>query len=182
MTIIWPEEVLAFKIGEGRRVIRNSRIISWLMKVRCRFSQITFRNSRRRCFGVKIPVLEFLFNKFAGLRPSTLLKCHSRLINKILRHRYFLVNFVKFLKTSILQNVCERLLLYFRTAVLEYKRNIHWKMMKSFFSKVYISIKALQRLSCENLAKPNKLGLEYTDKAVTFRAKLRKEFTLKEKK
>ena len=54
--------------------------------------------------------------------------------------------------------------------------------MKSFFNKVYISIKALQRLSCENFAKPNKLGLEYTVKAVTFRPKLWKEFTLKEKK
>ena len=44
------EEVLVFKIGEGGRAIGDSRIISWLMKVRCRFSQITFRSSRRRCF------------------------------------------------------------------------------------------------------------------------------------
>ena len=44
------------------------------------------------------------FNKVAGLRPATLLK-------KRLRHRCFPVNFVKFLRTSFLQNTSGRLLL-----------------------------------------------------------------------
>ena len=44
------------------------------------------------------------FNKFAGLRPSTLLK-------KRLWYRCFLVNFAKFLRTPFLQNIPGRLLL-----------------------------------------------------------------------
>ena len=40
------KEVLAFKMGEGRRPIGDLRI----MKVRGRFSQITFRNSRPQVF------------------------------------------------------------------------------------------------------------------------------------
>ena len=45
-----------------------------------------------------------LFNKVAGLRPTTLLK-------KRLWHRCFPVNFVKFLKTPFLQKTSGRLLL-----------------------------------------------------------------------
>ena len=44
------------------------------------------------------------FNKFAGLRATTLLK-------KRLWHRGFPVNFVKFLRKSFLQNTSGRLLL-----------------------------------------------------------------------
>ena len=44
------------------------------------------------------------FNKVAGLRPATLLK-------KRLWHRCFPVNFAKLLRTPILKNICERLLL-----------------------------------------------------------------------
>ena len=44
------------------------------------------------------------FNKFAGPKLATLLK-------KRLWYRYFPVNFVKFLRTSFLQNTSERLLL-----------------------------------------------------------------------
>ena len=44
------------------------------------------------------------FDKVAGLRPATLLK-------KRLWHRCFPVNFVKFLRTSFLQNTSGRLLL-----------------------------------------------------------------------
>ena len=46
------------------------------------------------------------FTKVADLRPATLLK-------KRLWHRYFPVNFAKFLKTSFLQNTSRRLLLQF---------------------------------------------------------------------
>ena len=44
------------------------------------------------------------FNKVAGLRPATLLK-------KRLWHRFFPVNFAKFLRTPFLQNTSGRLLL-----------------------------------------------------------------------
>ena len=45
------------------------------------------------------------FDKFAGLRPTTLVK-------ERLWHRFFPVNFVKFLKTPFLQQISGRLLLY----------------------------------------------------------------------
>ena len=143
------EEVLAFKIGEGLRTIRDLRIISWLMKVRCRFSQITFRDSRPQLFCKKI--WNYLCWSFflINLQASGL----KIYLNVIQNYRYDTPAPV-FLKTSILQNVCEWLLLYFRTAILGYMRNIHWKILKSFFNKVYIPIKALQRLSPENFAKP----------------------------
>ena len=48
-------------------------------------------------------MLEFLFNKVAGLRPATLLK-------KRLWHRYVPVNFAKFLRTPFLQNTSGQLL------------------------------------------------------------------------
>ena len=75
-----------------------------------------YRNSHRRC-SVKIvllkisqlsqetPVLESLFNKVAGLQGNY--------IKKISQHRYFPVNNAKFLRTSILKNICVRLLLVF---------------------------------------------------------------------
>ena len=53
----------------------------------------------------KTPVLESLFTNVAGLRPATLLK-------KILQHWCFPMKFVRFLGTSILKNICERLLLF----------------------------------------------------------------------
>ena len=51
-------------------------------------------------------MLEVLFDKFAGLQPGNF-------ITKRLQHRLFPVNIAKFLKTSILKYICERLLLNF---------------------------------------------------------------------
>ena len=48
-------------------------------------------------------MLESLFNKFAGLRAGNF-------ITKRFQHRYFPVDIVKFLKTSILKDICELLL------------------------------------------------------------------------
>ena len=45
----------------------------------------------------KTPIPEGFFNKVAGLRPATLFK-------KRLCHRFFPVNFAKFLRTPFLQN------------------------------------------------------------------------------
>ena len=53
---------------------------------------------------MKLPVPESLFNKVAGLRPATLLK-------KRLWRKCFSVNFAKFLRTPLLQNMSEWLLL-----------------------------------------------------------------------
>ena len=52
-----------------------------------------------------------IFNKVAGLRPTTLLK-------KRLWHRCFPVNFVKFLRTTFLQNTSRRLLLYAEETII----------------------------------------------------------------
>ena len=50
----------------------------------------------------KTPVLELLFNIVAWLED-----CNC--ITKRFQRKYFLVNIVKFLRTSILKNICERL-------------------------------------------------------------------------
>ena len=79
-----------------------------------------FRSSHRRCSvrkGVLGNFIKFtgkhlcqnvFFNKVAGLRPATLLK-------RRLWHRCFPVNFVKFLRTTFLQNTSRPLLLWVST-------------------------------------------------------------------
>ena len=54
----------------------------------------------------KIPVLESLFNRFAGFKTCNVLK-------KTLRDRCFPVNIAKILRTFILTKICEQLLLSF---------------------------------------------------------------------
>ena len=49
-------------------------------------------------------MLEFLFNKIAGLKACNFIK-------KRLQHRLFPVNIAKFLRTAILKSICELLLL-----------------------------------------------------------------------
>ena len=51
---------------------------------------------------MKVPVLESLFNKIAGLETCDFIK-------KGLQHSCFPVNIAKFLRTPILKNICERL-------------------------------------------------------------------------
>ena len=73
------------------------------------------RNSHQRCSVKKVflkisqysqenTVLEFLFNKVAGLQGCNF-------IEKKFHHRCFQVRFAKFLKTPILKNICKQLLL-----------------------------------------------------------------------
>ena len=57
-----------------------------------------------RCYHKIKPVLESLFNKVAGLKAWNFIK------NR-LQHSCFPVKFAKFLRTPILKNICERLLL-----------------------------------------------------------------------
>ena len=59
-----------------------------------------------RKFHRKTPVLESLFSKVAGLRACNFIK-------KRLQQRCFPVKFAKFLRTTILKNICEQLLLNF---------------------------------------------------------------------
>ena len=59
-----------------------------------------------RKFNRKIPALESLFNKVAGLQACNFIK-------KGLQQRHFSVKFAKFLRTYLLKNICERLLLQF---------------------------------------------------------------------
>ena len=78
---------------------------------------LLYRSSHQRCsvrkgvlrnftkFTGKHLYQSYYFNKVAGIRPATLLK-------KTLWHRFFTVNFAKFLKTPFLQNSSGRLLLY----------------------------------------------------------------------
>ena len=89
---------------------------SWIWwRLAVTFCQL-YRSSHQRC-SMQKGVLRNLtkltgkhlcqtlfFNKVAGLRPATLLK-------KRLWHRYFPVNFAKFLRTPFLQNTCGSLLL-----------------------------------------------------------------------
>ena len=56
----------------------------------------------------KTPVLESFFNKATDLRACSFIK-------KRLQHGCFPVKFAKFLRTSILKNICERLLLKIST-------------------------------------------------------------------
>ena len=71
------------------------------------------KSSHRRC-SIKKPVLknfailylEFLFNKFLGLEVCDFIKRRLQL-------SCFPLNIAKFLRTPILKNICERLLLRF---------------------------------------------------------------------
>ena len=86
------------------------------------FSCINLKSSCQRCsikktvlknfaiFTGKHHVLESLFNKIPGLQVY---KC----IRKRLRHRCFHVNISEFLRTPILKDICERLLLNFVDSV-----------------------------------------------------------------
>ena len=69
---------------------------------RCSVRKGVLRNLAK--FTGKDLCQSLFFNKVSGLRPATLLK-------KRLWHRYFPVNFVKFLRISFLRNTSGRLLL-----------------------------------------------------------------------
>ena len=72
-------------------------VLYWVQKKLLRCS-LKLRNTYR-----KTPVLGSLFNKVVGLQACNYIK-------KRVQHRCFLWNFRKFLRTSFLKNICERLL------------------------------------------------------------------------
>ena len=89
----------------------------WIVQSRGTLTKLgALRSSHWRCSVRKVVLRNFanftgkhlcqslFFNKIADLRPATLFR-------KRLWHRCFPVNFVKFLRTSFLQNIFERLFL-----------------------------------------------------------------------
>ena len=80
----------------------------------------------------KTPVPETLFNKFAGLRPATLLK-------KSLWHRCFPVNFAKFLRTPFFTEHLRWLLLY--QAIFQYDQKKQDKNVNIFRTKRAFKVK-----------------------------------------
>ena len=97
-------------------------------------SIMNFRSSHQKCpiqtcilqnftkFTGKQHRQSLNFNKVAGLRPATLLK--NRAWN-----RCFPVNFVKFLRTTTLKNICRRLLLDFCCHFLRSQSTLKkWKL------------------------------------------------------
>ena len=89
-------------------------------------NMLSFKSSYRRCyvnkcsqkfrkFHMKTSLLESLLNKVAGIQVCNFIK-------KRLQHRYFPVKFAKFLRTPILKNIWERLLLQF----LSHGSNVHY--------------------------------------------------------
>ena len=86
-----------------------SRKILFVMDIFCERN----RSSHLRCSMKKLflkfcniyrktPVLESLFDEVAGLKTCNFIK-------KRLQHRCFSVNILKFLRTPILKNICQRL-------------------------------------------------------------------------
>ena len=68
------------------------------------FANFTRKQLCRSFFSTKFQALESLFNNVSGLQACNFIK-------KRLRHRCVPVNIAKFLKTRILKNICDRLLL-----------------------------------------------------------------------
>ena len=104
----WRKEKMANLVSNRKAELHNCRLWKRLttdsiwyyrssyVEVFCRKGTLKkFREIHR-----KTPVPESLFNKVAGLRPERLLK-------KWLWHRYFPVNFTKFLRTPFLtEDLC----------------------------------------------------------------------------
>ena len=74
-------------------------------------------------FQKKTSVWESLFDKASGLSPCNFIK-------KRLQHKCFPVKFAKFLRTPILKNIYERLLLFFVLCMyLNYYKGRRWRVM-----------------------------------------------------
>ena len=94
---------------------KNHRSSHW----RCSVKEAVHKKLRQ--FQRKTPVLKSLFNKVAGLRVCSFIK-------KGLQHRCFSVKLAKFLRTTLLKNTCEWLLLKIST--------LEKKLFIVFFEKI----------------------------------------------
>ena len=93
--------------------IASFRSSQWKIGVMYKKCSSNFANVTK-----KTHVLEPVLNKVAGLRANSFIK-------KIFQHRCFPEKFAKFLRTLILKNICERLLLF----IYSFKRSEgsgHW--------------------------------------------------------
>ena len=92
-------------------------------------------------------MLESLFNKVAGLQTCNFIK-------ERLQRRCFPVKFVKFLRTPILKNIWERLLLEKSESSIEFYRGLH-KMLRE--------IKTLSLLAPLSLGRIKEIYLIYLE-------------------
>ena len=80
-------------------------------------------------------MLQSLFNKVAAIQASNVIK-------KRLQHSYFAVNIAKFLRASILKNICERLFLHnkFRrlSSACQSSKNLAFSESLSFLLAILI--------------------------------------------
>ena len=93
-------------------------LFSYVIKRHLKHEYVQFQKQppevfcKKRCsvkfrkFHRKTPALEAIINKGAGLQACNFIK-------QRLQQSYFLVKFAKFLRTPILNNICERMLLQF---------------------------------------------------------------------
>ena len=68
---------------------------------RCSSKEVFFKRGVLKCFAIftgKVPVLESLFHKIAGLKICNFIK-------KRLQHRCFLVNIAKLLRTAFIEHL-----------------------------------------------------------------------------
>ena len=101
-----------------------------------------FRNIHR-----KTPVLASLFNKVSGFQGCNVIK-------KRLQNRCFPVNIANFLRTTILKNICERLLLYLTdiSEQLVFRKAIFQNSLSSIFiSNFYFTFNSLNTFTSLNL-------------------------------
>ena len=114
---------------------------------------LLFRSSHQRC-SVKVGLLRnftkftgkqlsqaLFFDKVASLKPATLLK-------KRLWHMYFLVNFLKFIRTPFLLNTSGRLLLTFGRFTLDCSKIFACSLEKRRISVFYHYNISSERIDC----------------------------------
>ena len=106
-------------------------------------------------------MLESLFNKVAGLQASNFIK-------KRPQQRYFLVNITKSLRTPILKNICERLLLHFWKVFCENILQIITKqrehLMKQKWSLPVAQISKIKK-KCFHLGETTAIGKGFIRKS-----------------
>ena len=73
---------------------------------RCSSKEVFFKRGVLKCFAIftgKVPVLESLFHKIAGLKICNFIK--KRLQHRRLQHKCFLVNIAKLLRTAFIEHL-----------------------------------------------------------------------------
>ena len=116
------------------------------MRNKCVFKTI-FCLSNTSLNSFEIDIYIYIYKTLCFLFIATLLqRIHTlvTLVKKQLQHRFFPVNITKFLKTSILKDICERLLLNFIDSKPKkwYKKQ---RRIQRRWSKMYSSLTVINR-------------------------------------